>query len=227
MISISRGAACPVAPPGPDDPGGAAGGAGRPVTTARTSLSGAGGPTCSLPAARPAWRPAGICCAAATSPVSSSSSRRTCCLWRQQRDGAPRISRGRPAGHPGAPYLRNPRAAPEPAAVREHYCKRALQYASITSDASSHASALISLASTYFYASDPLQAAAVYEQAFSHGTALPALQRSRVYAELAVVYGQLGREQDAIRAAGQAGSCTPTTPRTTPVSCTPNSLRRR
>jgi tetratricopeptide (TPR) repeat protein len=100
--------------------------------------------------------------------------------------------------------------------VREHYCKRALQYASITSDASSHASALISLASTYFYASDPLQAAAVYEQAFSHGAALPALQRSRVHAELAVVYGQLGREQDAIRAAGQAEELYPDDPQDDP-----------
>jgi tetratricopeptide (TPR) repeat protein/transcriptional regulator with XRE-family HTH domain len=100
--------------------------------------------------------------------------------------------------------------------VREHYCKRALQYASITSDASSHASALISLASTYFYASDPLQAAALYEQAFSHGAALPALQRSRVHAELAVVYGQLGREQDAIRATGQAEELYPDDPQDDP-----------
>jgi tetratricopeptide (TPR) repeat protein len=100
--------------------------------------------------------------------------------------------------------------------VREHYCRRALQYASIASDASSHASALISLASTYFYASDPLQAAAVYEQAFSHGAALPALQRSRVHAELAVVYGQLGREQDAIRAVGQAEELYPDDPQEDP-----------
>jgi tetratricopeptide (TPR) repeat protein len=100
--------------------------------------------------------------------------------------------------------------------VRERYCKRALQYASVASDASSHASALISLASTYFYASDPLQAAAVYEQAFSHGAALPALQRSRVHAELAVVYGQLGREQEAIRAAGQAEELYPDDPQDDP-----------
>jgi tetratricopeptide (TPR) repeat protein len=100
--------------------------------------------------------------------------------------------------------------------VREHHCKRALQYAAVTSDASSHASALISLASTYFYASDPQQASAVYEQAFRHGTALPALQRSRVHAELAVVYGQLGREQDAIRAAGQAEELYPDSPEEDP-----------
>lgn len=100
--------------------------------------------------------------------------------------------------------------------VREHHCKRALQYAAISSDASSHASALISLASTYFYAADPQQAAAVYEQAFGYGTALPALQRSRVHAELAVAYGQLGREQDAIRAAGQARELYPDCPEDDP-----------
>jgi tetratricopeptide (TPR) repeat protein len=111
--------------------------------------------------------------------------------------------------------------------VREHHCKRALQYAAVTSDASSHASALISLASTYFYASDPQQASAVYEQAFRHGTALPALQRSRVHAELAVVYGQLGREQDAIRAAGQAEELYPAAPRKTRASCMRSSPRRR
>jgi|HubBroStandDraft_1064217.scaffolds.fasta_scaffold05523_2 tetratricopeptide (TPR) repeat protein/transcriptional regulator with XRE-family HTH domain len=100
--------------------------------------------------------------------------------------------------------------------VREHHCKRALQYAAISADASSHASALISLASTYFYASDPQQAAAVYEQAFRYGTALPALQRSRVYAELAVAYGQLGREQDAIHTAGQARELYPDCPEDDP-----------
>jgi tetratricopeptide (TPR) repeat protein len=100
--------------------------------------------------------------------------------------------------------------------LREHHCKRALQYAAMTSDASSHASALISLASTYFYAADPQQAAAVYEQAFRYGTALPALQRSRVHAELAVAYGQLGREQDAIRAAGQAEEMYPDRPEDDP-----------
>ena len=46
--------------------------------------------------------------------------------------------------------------------------------------------------------------------------ALPALQRSRVHAELAVVYGQLGREQDAIRAAGQAEELYPDDPQDDP-----------
>ncbi len=100
--------------------------------------------------------------------------------------------------------------------VREHHCRRALHFAELAADASSHASALISLASTYFYAADPEAAAAVYEQAFSHGNALPVLQRSRVHAELAVVYGQLGREQDAIRAAGQAEELYPDRPEDDP-----------
>jgi tetratricopeptide (TPR) repeat protein len=100
--------------------------------------------------------------------------------------------------------------------VREQHCKRALELAVIASDAGSHASALISLASTYFYASDPAAAAAVYEQAFTHGADLPPLQRSRVHAELAVVYGQLGREQDSIRAAGQAEELYPDRPEDDP-----------
>jgi tetratricopeptide (TPR) repeat protein len=100
--------------------------------------------------------------------------------------------------------------------MREHHCKRALQYASISADASSHASALISLASTYFYASDPPQAAAVYQQVFRYGAALPALQRSRAHAELAVAYGQLGREQDAVRAVEQAKELYPDCPEDDP-----------
>jgi tetratricopeptide (TPR) repeat protein len=101
-------------------------------------------------------------------------------------------------------------------AVREAHCKRALQFAEIACDASSHASALISLASTYFYAADPEAAAAVYEQAFRHGDALPQLQRSRVHAELAVVYGQLGREQDSVRAAAEAEELYPDHPQQDP-----------
>jgi tetratricopeptide (TPR) repeat protein len=100
--------------------------------------------------------------------------------------------------------------------VREHHCKRALQYAALAADPGSHASALISLASTYFYADDPDLAAATYERAFSHGSALPPLQRSRVHAELAVVYGQLGRERDAIRSAGQAEDLYPDHPEQDP-----------
>jgi tetratricopeptide (TPR) repeat protein len=88
--------------------------------------------------------------------------------------------------------------------AREIHCKQALFYATVASDPGSTVSALISLASTYFYSNDPVRAAAVYEKAFELEADMPPLQRSRVYAELAVVYGQVGREQDAIRSAGQA-----------------------
>jgi hypothetical protein len=68
------------------------------------------------------------------------------------------------------------------------------------------------------HASDPVAAAAVYEQVFQHGTALPALQRSRVHAELAVVYGQLGREQESVRAVSQAEDLYPDRPALDPSS---------
>jgi transcriptional regulator with XRE-family HTH domain len=100
--------------------------------------------------------------------------------------------------------------------VREQHCRRALHFADIASDTGSHASALISLASTYFYAADPVAAAAVYERTFCHGAALPPLQQSRVHAELAVVYGQLGREQDALRATGHAEDLYPGRPEDDP-----------
>jgi tetratricopeptide (TPR) repeat protein len=96
--------------------------------------------------------------------------------------------------------------------VREHHCKQALYYAAVASDASSQASALISLASTYFYDSNPSQAAEVYERASDLGPDMSVLQRSRVYAELSVVYGQLGREDDAIRATGLAEELYPDHP---------------
>jgi tetratricopeptide (TPR) repeat protein len=96
--------------------------------------------------------------------------------------------------------------------VREHHCKQAFYYAALASDASSQASALISLASTFFYDADPARAAAVYEQALSLEPALAPLQRSRIQAELSVVYGQLGREQDALRSAGLADQLYPGNP---------------
>lgn len=104
----------------------------------------------------------------------------------------------------------------EQLSIREQHCKQALQFAEISADASNHASALISLASTYFYAADPGAAALTYEQAFRHGTALPQLQRSRIFAELAVVYGQLGREQNSIRAAAEAEELYPDRPELDP-----------
>ncbi len=96
--------------------------------------------------------------------------------------------------------------------VRERHCKQALYYATVAGDSGSRASALISLASTHFYNSDPAHAAAIYQQAFALGAAMSALQRSRVHAELAVVYGQLRKEEDAIRSAGVAEELYPDHP---------------
>jgi len=100
--------------------------------------------------------------------------------------------------------------------MREHHCKRALYYATVASDASSEASALISLASTHFYQADPEQAATVYERASVLESRMPRLQRSRVHAELSVVYGQLNREQDAIRSAERAEQLYPDHPEQDP-----------
>jgi tetratricopeptide (TPR) repeat protein len=100
--------------------------------------------------------------------------------------------------------------------VREHHCKRALHYATVASDVSSQASALISLASTYFYESAPAKAAAVYERALALESAIPPLQRSRVHAELSVVYAQAGREREAIRSGEHAEEFYPAQPEQDP-----------
>jgi tetratricopeptide (TPR) repeat protein len=100
--------------------------------------------------------------------------------------------------------------------LREAHCKQALHYAIIASDVSSQASAIISLASTYYYTSEPARAAIVYERALELDSGMPPLQRSRVRAELSVAYGQLGREQDAIRAAGDAEELYPDNPEQDP-----------
>jgi tetratricopeptide (TPR) repeat protein len=100
--------------------------------------------------------------------------------------------------------------------LREAHCKQALHYATIASDASSQASAIISLASTYYYTSEPARAAAVYERALELDSGMPPLQRSRVRAELSVAYGQLRREQEAIRSAGVAEEMYPDNPEQDP-----------
>lgn len=101
-------------------------------------------------------------------------------------------------------------------ALSMHHCARALRCAATAGDTGSHGSALISLASRYFYASSPQQAAALYEQASGLGVQLPQLLRSRVRAELAVVYGQLGREQEALRCAQMAEDLYPSHPEDDP-----------
>jgi tetratricopeptide (TPR) repeat protein len=96
--------------------------------------------------------------------------------------------------------------------MREYHCKQALHYAMMASDTGGKASALISLASTYFYNAEPARAAAIYEQALSLGHGLTPLQRSRIQAELSVVYGQLGREREALRSAELADKLYPGSP---------------
>jgi tetratricopeptide (TPR) repeat protein len=96
--------------------------------------------------------------------------------------------------------------------VRERHCKQAVHYAGIACDPHIMASALISLASTYFYMSDPGQAVDIYEQAFALEASMSALQRSRLYAELAVVYGQFGRAREAVLSADLAEEIYPDQP---------------
>jgi tetratricopeptide (TPR) repeat protein len=101
-------------------------------------------------------------------------------------------------------------------ALREHHCQQAVRHASSTSDRSGQASALISLASTHFYADDPVRAAAAYERALSLESALPALQRSRIHAELAVAYGQLGRVKESLSSIERAERLYPSHPEQDP-----------
>lgn len=100
--------------------------------------------------------------------------------------------------------------------VREAHCKQALHYATLASDASGQASAIISLASTYYYTSEPARAAAAYERALELEAGMTPLQRSRVRAELSVVYGQLGREQEAMRCSGVSEAQYPDSPEQDP-----------
>ena len=100
--------------------------------------------------------------------------------------------------------------------MREYHCKQAYHYATVAEDAASQASALVSLASTYFYSSRPEQATSVYERALSLEDQLSHLQRSRIYAELSVVYGQLDRVEDAIRSTELAGRLYPDDPEDDP-----------
>lgn len=100
--------------------------------------------------------------------------------------------------------------------MREYHCKQAYHYATVACDTASQASALVSLASTYFYSSRPEQAASVYERALSLEDQLSLLQRSRIHAELSVVYGQLEKVDQAIRSAEVAGQLYPGNPEADP-----------
>jgi len=100
--------------------------------------------------------------------------------------------------------------------AREHHCKQALEYARIAEDVGSRVSALISLASTYFYDSDPVRAAETYENALTFDAGMSRLQRSRTRAELSVVYGQLGREGETLESAELAEQLYPQQPEQDP-----------
>jgi len=83
--------------------------------------------------------------------------------------------------------------------AREFYCQQAVHYSEISENPSLLVSALISLASTFYYSQNPTKAAYIYRQALLHLQEIPPLQRSRLYVELAVVYAQQGQEQEALR----------------------------
>jgi tetratricopeptide (TPR) repeat protein/transcriptional regulator with XRE-family HTH domain len=96
--------------------------------------------------------------------------------------------------------------------AREHHCKQAVEYAAMAADVPTQVSALISLASTYFYQSDPVGAAATYEHALVFDADMSPLQRSRARAELSVVYGQLGRQRETLESVEVAEKLYPQMP---------------
>jgi len=96
--------------------------------------------------------------------------------------------------------------------ARERHCEQALYYAKLGEEPSTEAAALISLASTHFYRGQPAQAVDVFERALALEQKVPALQRSRLHAELAVVYGQVGREADTLRSVELAEQLYPEAP---------------
>ncbi len=100
--------------------------------------------------------------------------------------------------------------------AREHHCNQAVGYATLAEDTPSRVSALISLASTYFYESDPVRAAKTYESALVFDADMAPLQRSRTRAELSVVYGQLGRERETLESAELAEQLYPELPEQDP-----------
>lgn len=81
--------------------------------------------------------------------------------------------------------------------ARESNCQQAVSFAKHAENASLLVSALTSLASTYYYGKDPQLAADTYQQGLLYEEQIPFLQRSRLYAELAVVTAQQGHEREA------------------------------
>lgn len=106
-------------------------------------------------------------------------------------------------------------------ALLEHHSGQALRYATLASDISAEILALSCLGQAYFYDSEPAKALATFERMSALEGQMPSQQRARLHAELAAVYGQLGREQDALRSAGHAEEIFPDHPDDAP-SFTPD-----
>lgn len=97
-------------------------------------------------------------------------------------------------------------------ALYEHHSGQALSYATLASDVSAEVCALSSLGQAYFYGSEPAKALVTFERMSALEGRVPSQQRARLHAELAAVYGQLGREQEALRSAGHAEEIFPDRP---------------
>jgi transcriptional regulator with XRE-family HTH domain len=100
--------------------------------------------------------------------------------------------------------------------ARENYCQQALYFSEIAENPSLLVSAQISLASTFYYNKKPVPATHIYQKALLHEKEIPPLQRSRIYAELAVVSAQQEQEQEALRALGHAQQWYPDYPENDP-----------
>jgi tetratricopeptide (TPR) repeat protein len=106
-------------------------------------------------------------------------------------------------------------------ALHEHHARQALRYATMASDVGCQVIALNSLGQAQYwqaqyYSADPAQALATFERMSALEGQMPAQQRSRLHAELSAVYGQLGREQDALRSARHAEDIYPDDPEDDP-----------
>lgn len=101
-------------------------------------------------------------------------------------------------------------------AAREHYCQQALYFSEITQDPRLQVSAHISLASTFFYNKNPSRAMRTYQKALIYEDHISPLQRSRLHAELAVVYAQQKLEQEALHALHLAQNLYPHHPENDP-----------
>ena len=93
-------------------------------------------------------------------------------------------------------------------ALREVYCRRAVNFSEIAEDQALHVTALAHLASNFYYMNRPEQSLRVYEQAIKiisqpNNRVAPLLQ-SKVYIEAAAYYAQVGQVQNALYCSGEA-----------------------